>query len=149
MTLMRLRGLNDLDVLRKEMDSVLNSFMGDVSPTREDTSTSWYPMVDIYESDDKYVISAEFAGVDKNDVKINISENNLTLKGEKKETEIKDKNSRYHRRERVYGNFQRTFSLPNQIDPNAVTADFKNGLLTITLPKKEEVKPKEIPISIG
>ncbi|MBN1153764.1 Hsp20/alpha crystallin family protein [candidate division KSB1 bacterium] len=149
MTIVRWRGLNDLEALRKEMDQVFSSFMQGPSEANEETSTSWFPMVDIYETDEQYVIKAELAGMNKEDVKINISENNLTLKGEKKETEIKESNTRFHRRERVYGNFQRTFSLPYHVDPQKVSAEYKDGLLSIILPKKEEVKPKEIQISVG
>jgi len=149
MTIVRWRGLKDFDTLRKEMEQVFNSYMQNTAEGSEDTSTSWYPMVDIYETDKKYVITAEIAGMNKEDIKINISENNLSLRGDKIESEADDANARYHRRERVYGNFQRTFSLPSHVDSEKVSAEFRNGLLTVTLPKKEEVQPKEIPITVS
>ena len=91
---------------------------------------------------------AEVPGMLKEEIKINISENTLTIKGEKKE-EKKEDDHNYHRVERRYGTFQRSFTLPTQIRGNKVKATYKDGVLTITLPKKEEVKPKEIPITVS
>jgi HSP20 family protein len=107
-----------------------------------------YPLVDIEETKDEFMIYAELPGVSKDDVKINLADDTLTLSGEIKEPEKKDDRT-FHRIERSYGKFQRSFYLPVQIQGNKVKASFKDGILTITLPKKEEVKPKEISISVS
>jgi HSP20 family protein len=105
-------------------------------------------MVDIEETKDDFVIYAELPGVSKDDVKINLADDTLTLSGEIKEPEKKE-DRKFHRIERSYGKFQRSFYLPMQIQSSKVKASFKEGILTITLPKKEEVKPKEISISVS
>ena len=94
------------------------------------------------------MISAELPGLSKEDVKINIADDILTISGEKKQREKVEGNT-YHRIERTYGKFQRNFSLPTHIQGDKVKAGFKDGVLTVTLPKKEEVKPKEISISVS
>lgn len=108
-------------------------------------ATGFTPAVDIYETDESIVVKAEIPGVEKGDVKIEVKDNELLLKGEKRvEKDVKDEN--YHRIERVYGSFQRSFSLPQNVDKDKIKASFKNGVLEIKLPKKEEAKPKEIKI---
>lgn len=107
--------------------------------------SQWAPAIDIYESDDAIKISAELPGIDKKDVEITVENNVLTIKGEKKiDTEIKKEC--YYRCERCYGTFTRSFTLANYIDPENIKAQFKNGILEITVPKKEHAKPKEITI---
>lgn len=113
----------------------------------EISSNIWAPSIDMYETDDDIVIKAELPGVSKKDINIEIKDGFLTLKGErKKEEDIKEEN--YHRVERYHGSFQRSFSLPSQVDQDKVKAKFKDGLLEITLPKVEKVKPKKIEIGI-
>jgi HSP20 family protein len=103
--------------------------------------------VDIYENGDNLVLKAELPGINPDDVEIRVEDNTLYLKGERKfEKEVKEQN--YHRVERSYGTFTRTFSLPNSIDADKVTANYKDGVLTLTMPKKEEAKPKTIKINV-
>jgi HSP20 family protein len=103
--------------------------------------------VDIFETADNIVLKAELPGIDPNDVEIRVEDNTLYLKGERKfEREVKEEN--YHRVERSYGAFARSFSLPNSIAAEKVVADYKDGLLTLTMPKREEAKPKTIKIDI-
>lgn len=114
---------------------------------REDNEVmgTWYPVVDMFEENDSFVIKAELPGMDKRDISVDVKDRVLTLKGERKyENEVKEDN--YYRRERSYGKFQRAFTLPADIDPNEIKADFKDGLLKIEVPKPEEHKPKEITI---
>ncbi len=110
------------------------------------TSYLWAPLVDIYETNEDIVVKAEIPGMKKEDIEINITDNVLTIKGEKKQ-ERKMQNEDYHRIECSYGTFQRSFSLPKAIKPDNVTASYKDGVLTITIPKAEEVKPKRIQIT--
>lgn len=146
MAIIRWRPLGEVDSFRREMDRMFDNFF-----VREDvgeSSLTWYPSVDIKETKDDFVLMAEVPGMSKDDIKINISENTLTIKGEKKEEKKEDDNN-YHRVERRYGSFQRSFTLPTQIQGGKVKAAYKDGVLTITMPKKEEVKPKEIPITVS
>jgi HSP20 family protein len=111
------------------------------------STRSWAPPVDIYETEDAIVLKAELPGVDPKDVDVRVEDNTLYLKGERKfEKEVKEQN--YHRVERSYGSFARSFSLPNSISTDKVKAEFKDGLLTLTMPKREEAKPKTIKIDV-
>jgi len=104
--------------------------------------------VDIYENADGLVLKAELPGVNPDEVEIRVEDNTLYLKGERKfEKEVKEQN--YHRVERSYGTFTRTFSLPNSVDADKVSANYKDGVLTLTMPKKEEAKPKTIKINVS
>ena len=107
----------------------------------------WQPPVDIYEDEDSVVIKAEVPDVDQKDIEVRIENNTLTLKGERKHSsEIKKEN--YYRVERYFGQFQRSFSLPQSINQDKVQASCEKGILTITLPKREEVKPKQISVEV-
>ena len=115
----------------------------------EDGGTrAWAPAVDIFETDQNLVVKAELPGVDPKDVEIRVENNTLYLKGERKfEKETKEEN--YHRIERSYGAFTRAIALPNSVDADKAAADYKNGVLTLTLPKREEAKPKTIKIAVN
>ena len=107
----------------------------------------WQPLVDIYETADSIVIKAELPDVDHKDIDVLIEENTLTLRGERRHVgEVKKEN--YHRIERYFGTFQRNFSLPATIDQENVNAICEKGVLTITLPKKEKAKPKQINVTV-
>jgi HSP20 family protein len=129
----------------------MNRFFDEGSPFAfpEETLSlkTWVPSCDIYETENEIVVKAELPGAKKEDVKVNIENNVLTLNGERRfEEETKKEN--YVRVEREYGQFLRSFTLPMTIDATKVMADFKDGLLTITLPKLEEAKPKQIEITV-
>jgi len=135
--------------LRREMDRLFGEYFGRVRGTEEEglVTGTWAPAVDIYETDDKVVLKAELPGLKKEDIDIQIRDNTLTLKGEKKfEKEVKEEN--YHRVERAYGSFQRSFTLPSTIKQEGIEASFKDGVLEISLPKVEEAKPKQIKIQV-
>jgi HSP20 family protein len=106
------------------------------------------PLTDIYEDKDNYKIKADLPGIKKNDVKISFSNGELSISGERIQEE-ESKDSRTHRVERVYGKYYRSFTLPKEIKEDKIKAEFKDGQLTITIPKAEEVKPKEIEISVN
>jgi HSP20 family protein len=109
---------------------------------------SWAPAVDIYEQDGNIVMKAELPGVDPKAVDIRLENNTLTLRGERKlDKEIKQDN--YHRVERSYGSFSRSFTLPTVVDQGQIKAEYKDGVLKLTLPKREEAKPRQIQINVG
>ena len=111
------------------------------------TTSTWLPAVDIVEHENEYTVTAELPGIDKDDVKINVANSVLTIKGEKKgATESTGKN--FHRLERNYGTFLRSFTLPNSVKSEKIEASFRDGILTILLPKIEEAKPKEIEVKV-
>ena len=147
MAIVRWQPLGEIDRFKQQMDRMFDNFFGSETDVSE-ASAMWYPSVDIKETKDDFVLMAEVPGMSKDDIKINISENTLTIRGEKRE-EKKEEDHNYHRVERRYGKFQRSFTLPTQIQGNKVKAAYKDGILTITMPKKEEVKPKEIPITVS
>ena len=109
---------------------------------------NWAPAVDIFEQGDNIVLKAELPGIDPGDVDIRVENNVLTLRGERKfESEVKREDC--HRVERAYGSFSRSFTLPNVVDTEKIKADYKDGVLQVTLPQKEEAKPKQISIAVG
>lgn len=109
---------------------------------------TWAPAVDIFEREGQIVLKAELPGVDPKDVQIHVENNVLTLRGERKfDNEVKRES--YHRVERSYGSFTRSFHLPNTVDVGNIKADYKDGVLNVALPKREEAKPKQITINVG
>ena len=147
MALVKYNPLRELRTMQEQMNKLLNvSWNHDVAG--EDMKDGiWQPSVDIYETADAIVIKAELPDVDQKDIDVRIEDNTLTIKGERRhEDEVKKEN--YHRIERYFGSFQRSFSLPATIDQERVLAACERGVLTVTLPKKEETKPKQINIEV-
>jgi HSP20 family protein len=131
-------------------DRLFQDAFSSVLPVREGElpTRAWAPAVDICENENNLVLKAELPGVDPKDVEVRVEDNTLYLKGERKfEKDTKEEN--YHRIERSYGSFARSFALPNSIDAEKVAAEYQDGLLTLTLPKREETKPKTIKINIS
>jgi HSP20 family protein len=108
-------------------------------------SGAWAPAVDIYETPETIEMTFEVPGVNQKDIKVNIENNLLTVSGERK-FEHEDRHNNYHRVERSYGDFQRSFTLPSTIDPNKINAVFENGLLRLTLQKRPETQPRAIEV---
>jgi len=107
---------------------------------------SWTPAIDTCEGDQAFTLTAELPGFSKDDVQVELKDNRLTLKGERKrETDVQE--TQYRRRERVYGTFERSIRLPMEVDADKSEATFKDGVLKLTLPKAEEAKPKAIRIT--
>jgi HSP20 family protein len=111
------------------------------------TPSAWSPAVDVAESDTAFVVKMELPGVAKEDVHITMEQNVLSVKGEKKQ-EKESKTSDFHRIERSYGTFQRSFSLPSTVKADRIDATFRDGILNVTLPKAEESRPKEIEVKV-
>jgi HSP20 family protein len=133
------------------MQDRMNRLFGNVYLRDEDTGLrgSWVPAVDIFETDSHdLVVRAELPGMSREDIEVTVENNTLVLRGVKKfDPEVKEEN--YRRIERTYGTFQRSFTLPNTVDTGRVTADFKNGVLTVKLPFREEAKPRSINVEVA
>ena len=152
MALVRWEPFRDLVSLQDRMNRLFDdSFRGVARGAGEDDwalGGSWAPAVDIYEQDGNIVLKAELPGVDPKDVDVRVENNLLTLRGERKfDQEVKRES--YHRVERAYGAFSRSFTLPNVIDTDKIKAEFKDGVLRMILPTREEAKPKQISISVA
>jgi HSP20 family protein len=112
-----------------------------------DSAAAWVPAVDIFESPEKTVIvKVDVPAVKREDIKVNFEDNVLTIEGERK-LGHEDQKDGYHRIERGYGSFRRRFTLPANIDPSKIAANYEDGVLTLTLPRREETKPRQIPIA--
>ena len=130
------------------LQNVFNDLFGSHEDETDMGHTSWMPTVDISETETGFEIRAELPGVSENDVNVSVTDNVLTVKGEKRqETEKEGKN--YHRMERRYGSFQRSFTLPRHVEMSDIKAGFKVGVLTLEIPKAEAAKPTEIPITVN
>jgi HSP20 family protein len=146
MSLTRLDPFRDLAVLQDRM----NRLFGEAyAPREEGVLSSWVPAVDIFENEKKeLVLKAELPDLAREDVAVTVENNTLTIRGERKlDSEVKQE--QYHRLERAYGHFSRSFSLPATVDTGKIAADFRNGVLTIRLPFREEAKPRSINIEVA
>ena len=147
MPIVRWEPFRDLLTTQREFDRLFKEAFSPMSGETEVSTRSWAPPVDIYETEDAIVLKAELPGIDPQDVEVRVEDNTLYLKGERNyEKEVKEQN--YHRIERSYGSFARSFTLPNSISAEKVKAEYKDGLLTLTMPKREEAKPKTIKIDV-
>ncbi len=133
------------------MQDRIGRIFGDAYVRDEDTGFrgSWTPAVDIYETDSHdLVVKAELPGLTREDIEVTVENSTLVLKGTRKfDAEIKEEN--YRRVERSYGTFHRSFTLPNTVDATRVSADFRNGILTVKLPFREEAKPRTINVDVA
>ena len=146
MNLVKWNPWREMPVLHSRMSRMLNDpFFRVGQLADEDSLGTWNPAVDLYEKDDHYVIKAELPGIEKSDIKIDLKDRVLTLSGERTyEDEVKEES--YYRKERSFGQFQRAFRLPAEVDSDKIRADFKDGLLRIEVPKPEKTKSKEVTI---
>lgn len=132
----------------REIDTMFDKFMcGGTADDGSHAFSHWMPAVDVTEHENAYEVKVELPGVNKDDVKITMQDDILTIRGEKKQ-EKESKNSSYHRIERSYGSFQRSFTLPTSVKHDQIDASYKDGILTIALPKAEEAKPKQIEVKV-
>src|SRR5262245_45713295 len=140
------RPLGELGSLRREMDRLLERFFGE-APGIELPGGTWEPRLDISETKDEVTIKADLPGLEAKDLDVAVSGDILTIKGEKKQ-EKDEKDERRHVVERSYGAFTRMVRLPAPVAQDKIKASFKNGVLTVSLPKTEEAKPKAIPVAV-
>ena len=145
------RGLATFDPWREmvELQRSINQLFNTGRTAGDDVALSaWTPAVDIFESENDYVIKLELPEVGRDDVKVNLHDQTLTISGERK-IENEDKRDGYHRIERSYGQFYRSFTLPPNVNAESINAQFKDGVLRLTLPKREEAKPKQIEVKVS
>ena len=138
----------DIMTLRDRMDKLFEESLNRLKEVGDEMShSSWSPAVDIYETIDSMIIKVEIPGVDKKDISVEVRDNSLHLKGERKFEENANEEN-YQRMERSYGIFSRVFALPTTVDQDNVKATFNNGVLEITIPKSEESIPEQINVNI-
>ncbi len=148
MAIVRWEPRRDLLTTQDRFNRLLNETFSQVFGDEGVSARAWAPAVDIFETVDNLVLKAELPGVDPKDVELRVEDSTLYLKGQRNfEHEVKEEN--YHRLERSYGSFSRTFAMPSGIDAGRVKAEYKDGLLTLTMPKREEAKPKTIKINVS
>lgn len=147
-TLTRWDPFSELLDMRREMDRLFGGFLAGTPAATTPNGGLWAPAVDIHETKDSFVVKAELPGMKLEDIQITIVENTLTLKGERRQ-ENEVRSGGYTRVERAYGTFQRALALPSVVDSEKVKAKYKDGVLEIELPKKEEAKPKEIKVQVS
>ena len=147
--LVRWEPFRDMVNLRGRMDRLFDQLAGHPWENNEGlAATPWNPPVDVYETNGSIILKADLPDVKQNDVEIAIEGNTLTIKGERKrESEVQEKS--YYRIERSYGTFTRSFTLPPTIDTEKIDASFSQGVLKLTLPKREESKPKQIKVKVN
>ena len=142
--------LRELETLSQRLNGVLNGR----STPREDREEAmaafadWIPQVDVVETEAEFLLHAELPGVEKQDVKLSIERGVLTLAGQRDQAK-EEKGRQYHRVERAYGRFARSYTLPELVDEQKLTAEFRNGVLTVHLPKSEKAKPKSIAVQVN
>lgn len=145
MAIIRWDPFRDLITIREKMNRLFEEAVTSRGEEKDMVSSSWTPHVDIYETEHELVLSAELPGIEEKDIEIKLEDNTLTLKGDRNfEKETKEEN--YHRIERAYGSFYRSFSLPPYIDQDSIKAEHENGVLKIVMPKKPELKPRSVKV---
>src|ERR1700732_4713077 len=145
-TLSRFEPFRGASSLQDQINRLLNDVFE--RPGEESNLTSWAPAVDIYETEHELVVKADLPEVDAKELDVRVENNLLTIRGERKfEKKVNEDN--YLRVERAYGSFSRSFSLSNTVNAEAIKADYQNGVLTLTIPKREEAKPKQIKVNVG
>jgi HSP20 family protein len=148
MSLIRWDPFSDMDTLfNRVMSGNLARWPRLSSASEEGRKVEWSPSADISETDKEYVIRAELPAVKKEDVKVTFEDGMISIKGERKQQK-EDKNEKYHRVESFYGSFERTFSLPDNVNSDAIHCESKDGILTVHIPKTESPKPKAKQITV-
>lgn len=146
-TIARLEPFRGLSTLHDQVNRLFNEsvFRGQGD---ESALTTWAPAVDIYETPNELVVMADLPDVNEKEIDVRVENNLLTIRGERKfEKSVSEEN--YLRVERTYGSFNRSFSLPNTVNAEAIRAEYQNGVLTVTLPKREESKPRQVKINVN
>lgn len=140
----------ELDELQSRLSTLFGRAAIRKNGTKDEALTvaEWAPLVDIVEDDNEYLIKAELPEVKKEDVKVTVQDDVLTISGERM-FQKEEKDRKYHRMERAYGSFVRSFTLPEDADGEKVAAEFKDGVLKVHLPKSEKSRPKSIEVKIG
>jgi HSP20 family protein len=145
MAIIRWDPFRDMVTLRDRMNKLFEDMAASRGEEKDLATSSWAPAVDIYETEGEVVLTAEIPGIEEKDIEIKVEDNTLTLRGERKfEKETKEEN--YHRIERAYGSFFRSFTLPGYVDQDKIEAEHENGILKVRMPKRAELKPRKVKI---
>ena len=145
MNIIRWTPFRDLVTVREKMNNIFEEAFSSRGEEKDMIASTWTPSVDIYENENELVLSAEAPGIEDKDIEIKIENNTLSIQGERKiEKETKEEN--YHRIERSYGSFYRSFTLPTNINQDNIKAEYDNGVLRISMPKKPELQPKKVKV---
>ncbi|HET6142970.1 MAG TPA: Hsp20/alpha crystallin family protein [Candidatus Acidoferrales bacterium] len=145
-TMAHLEPFRGLSNLQNQFNKIFNDSFR--NQAEESALTTWAPAVDIYETPNELVVKADLPDVNEKDIDVRVENNLLTIRGERKfEKSVSEEN--YLRVERTYGSFSRSFSLPNMVNAEAIGAGYNNGVLTVTLPKREESKPRQVKITVN
>jgi HSP20 family protein len=140
-------GFGRLSDLRDEIDRLFESPLTELARTSQLLS-GWTPALDVYEDKDNFIVKAELPGMKKEAIEVSLHDGTLSISGER-QSEVKHEDAEVYRAERFFGRFQRTVALPTAVAADKVKAAYKDGILTITLPKTEEAKPKQIDVSVN
>ncbi len=144
-TITRLQPFRGFSTLQDQVNRIFNQTVQNQG--EESALTAWAPSVDIFETPNELVVKADLPDVDEKDIDVRVENNLLTIRGERKfDKSVSEDN--YLRIERTYGTFSRSFSLPNTVNPESIRAEYKNGVLTVSLPKREESKPRQVKVNI-
>jgi len=145
-TIARLEPFRGLSTLQGQFNRLFNESFH--NHAEESALTTWAPAVDIYETPNELVVKADLPDVNEKDIDVRVENNLLTIRGERKfEKSVSEEN--FLRVERTYGSFSRSFSLPNTVNAEAIAAEYKNGVLNVTLPKREESKPRQVKVTVN
>ncbi|MGA7794208.1 MAG: Hsp20/alpha crystallin family protein [Candidatus Acidiferrales bacterium] len=145
-TIDRLEPFRGLSTLQDQFNRLFNESFR--NQPEESALTTWAPAVDIYETPNELVVKADLPDVNEKDIDVRVENNLLTIRGERKfEKSVSEEN--FLRVERTYGAFSRSFSLPNTVNAEKIGAEYKNGVLTVTLPKREESKPRQVKVTVN
>ena len=146
MQLVKWNPWREMNSLERKINSVWDDFFLPVTPRiNTEQSRSWNPVVDVYENEAQITIKAELPGIDKDNISLDVKGRVLSLRGERQDDRTEDNETAY-RRERFFGRFERAFSLPYEVDPEKIQADYKDGVLTVEVPKPEKQQPRQITI---
>ncbi|MDK1032813.1 MAG: Hsp20/alpha crystallin family protein [Planctomycetia bacterium] len=137
-------GGTGLTRLHRDFHDLFGRFFGDWESQPLET-WSWWPALDVAERDESIIVKAELPGLTRDDIDVSVEGNILIISGEKKELE-EDKKEEFYHVERRYGTFRRTITLPSDVDPSKIEATYRDGILTVALPKTEEAKPRQIEV---
>jgi HSP20 family protein len=151
MALTRWDPFREMVSLQDRMSRLLDmAGSGSISRSGDDSllSSAFIPPVDVYEDEHSVILKMEVPGVEQKDIDVQLENNVLSIQGERK-FDKDEKKENFQRIERYYGSFNRSFTLPNTVDPNSVQADYENGILKVTLAKRAEAKPKQIKVNVG